>query len=89
MEELFASGRIVELILLLMLGEAIALSAYYYLTGKGLEPLEVLIALVPGACLLLALRGALTDARWTSIAAWLVAALITHLTDLWLRRRGM
>ncbi len=89
MGELFASGRIVDLILLLMLGEAIALSAYNYLTGKELKPLDVLIALIPGACLLLALRGALTDAHWTSIAAWLVAALITHLTDLWLRRRGM
>lgn len=89
MDELFGSGRIVDLILLLMLGEAIALSAYNYLTGKELKPLDVLVALIPGACLLLALRGALTDGDWTSIALWLVAALITHLADLWRRQRGI
>jgi hypothetical protein len=88
MGELFANGRIVDLILLLMLGEAVALGAHHSLTKKGLKPVDVLIALIPGACLLLALRGALTDAHWISIALWLAAAFITHLADLWQRLRG-
>jgi hypothetical protein len=89
MTELFAGGRIVDLILLLMIGEAIALAAYRYITGKGLELIDILVVLIPGACLLLALRGALTDAHWTSIAIWLGAALITHLADLWRRQRDI
>jgi hypothetical protein len=89
MDELFANGRIVDLILLFMVGEAIALCAYHYVTGKGLEPLDVLIALIPGACLLLALRGALTDVHWNSIALWLGAALVAHLVDLWRRQCGI
>jgi hypothetical protein len=86
MGELFASGRIVDLILLVVLFEAAALSLYHRTTGRGLGTVDVVTALLPGVCLLLALRATLTHAPWTSVAAWLAAALATHLTDLWRRR---
>src|SRR5262249_22390036 len=78
MRELFATGHVSDLILRVMLGEAIFLGVYHRRTGRGMAPLVLMMALVPGACLLLALRNALTAAPWTSIALWLVAALVTH-----------
>jgi hypothetical protein len=86
MGELFANGRIVDLILVLVLVEAIALSVYRRMTGRGLETFDLIVSLLPGVCLLLALRAALTHAPWTSIAIWLAVALGTHLADLWRRQ---
>jgi hypothetical protein len=56
------------------------------MTGRGLPPAAALAMLLPGACLLLALRAALTGAASTVILAWLAAALVTHLADLWVRQ---
>jgi hypothetical protein len=42
----------------------------------------VLANLAAGACLLLALRAALTGASWPPVAAWLLAALLANLVDL-------
>jgi hypothetical protein len=87
MRGLFANGRIVDLILLLVFVEAVALLIYHRVTGRGLGTIDVVMVLLPGACLLLALRAALTHAAWTSVATWLVAALATHLADVWRRHR--
>jgi hypothetical protein len=86
MGELFASGRIVDLILVLILVETGALAIYHRITGRGLRAVDVVFALIPGVCLLLALRAALTHAPWPSIAIWLAVALATHLADLWRRQ---
>jgi hypothetical protein len=87
MGELFPSGRIVDLIVVLVLVEAVVLSLYHRMTRRGLGTIDVVMALLPGGCLLLALRAALTHAPWTSVATWLAAALATHLADLWRRHR--
>jgi O-antigen/teichoic acid export membrane protein len=50
---------------------------------------DLLANAAAGACLLLALRAALTGAGWAWVAAALCAALIAHLFDLvrrWPRR---
>ena len=47
----------------------------------------VVIGLLPGACLLLALRAALTGQGWTWIALWLSLSLPAHLFDLARRLR--
>jgi hypothetical protein len=78
---LFGSGRIVDLILALLLAEAIALYAYHRATGGGIAPLDVLVNNLAGAGLLLALRAALTGAAWTGIAPWLLLALVAHIGD--------
>jgi hypothetical protein len=86
--ELFATGRIVDLVLALMVLEGIVLVAYHRTTGRGLAPVGLLANLLAGVCLLLALRAALIGASWRWIALALAAALLAHLADLWRRWRS-
>ena len=81
MSELFADGRIVDLILVLMVAEGLAIAVWHRRTGQGMGPADLLVSLAAGAFLLLALRAALTGAGWATIAMWLVGALIAHLAD--------
>jgi hypothetical protein len=80
--QLFANGHVVDLIVGLMVAEALALTIYQRRTGRGIAPLDLLGNLLAGLCLLLALRAALAGAAWGWIAAWLSVALIAHLLDL-------
>ncbi|MBS0560826.1 MAG: hypothetical protein JSR21_12295 [Proteobacteria bacterium] len=82
MSDLFASGRIVDAILVLMLLEAAGLAVWRWRTGGGLSLRAVTAALGAGAALLLALRAALTGASWPVVAFWLAAALLAHAADL-------
>jgi hypothetical protein len=86
----FADGTLLALIALLVLCEAILLIWLWRSRGVGIAPRELLGNLVSGACLMLAVRAALLDAPWRQVAAWLLASLLAHLTDLALRwrRRG-
>lgn len=80
--ELFASGRIVDLILLFIGLELALLTLLHRWRGMGVPPMELLGHLASGAALLLALRSALVGAAWIWTAAWLAAALVAHLIDL-------
>jgi hypothetical protein len=86
--DLFASGRIVDLILALMAAEAVVLAVHYRRTGRGVALPDLAVNLAAGAGLLLALRAALTGAGWTWTAGWLALALAAHLADLARRWRG-
>jgi len=79
---LFTSGRIAELIILLVIVEAAALLAYRRRTGRGLPPAVLLPHLLAGVCLLLALRAGLAGMHWGWLALALLAALAAHLLDL-------
>jgi hypothetical protein len=81
MAELFASGRVVDGILLLMLIELIALTWWGRISGRGTSMIELGASLGAGAALLLALRCALLGEPWQRIAPWLIAALVAHLID--------
>ena len=81
MASLFASGRIVDLILGFMLLEWIVLARRRSRAGRGLGPLEVGVSLLAGAALLLALRSALRGADWRQIACLLLLALAAHAWD--------
>lgn len=87
MSELFESGRIVDLILLLMALEALLICALAYGLRLRLPVAGLCLNLAAGACLLLALRAVLLDSGWWLAGAWLSAALFAHLGDLWLRLR--
>lgn len=87
MRDLFASGRVIDLILFLVVLEFGAFALHRALTGRGLTIAAIAAALAPGAALMLALRAALTSSDWQVIAAWLCAALMLHLLDLWRRVR--
>ena len=82
----FASGRIVDGILLLVAAEALILA---WLSRRGGPPLPSLLTnLASGAALMLALRAALVGAGWIVIAGWMLAGLVAHLADLGLRVRA-
>lgn len=82
MSSLFASGRIADLILALVVIEAIALIVYWRRRGRGVPPLDLIVNLASGACLMLALRSALMHQSWQWTAAWLAAAGVAHLADI-------
>ena len=78
----FASGHIVDLILMLTLVEAAVLVLHHHSTGRGVAPGEFLGNLLSGVFLLLALRAGLVGAWWGWISICLLAALAAHLNDL-------
>ena len=78
----FASGRIVDAILVLVALEAAFLFVLRLRTGRGPAPLPMLCNLASGAALMLALRAALVGAGWPVVAACMLAALAAHLGDL-------
>lgn len=87
LQELFATGRIADLILLLVALEAAALLLLHNLTGRGVPARQLLSNLAAGATLVLALRSVLLDQPWSTTAMWLLAALIAHAADLLARWR--
>jgi hypothetical protein len=78
----FARGHAADLALLALAVEFIVLTR---LRGRA-RLLDRALALLPGACLLLALRAALTGAPWPWVAAFLAASFPFHLADLTRRR---
>ncbi len=82
------NGTAIDWILGVLVLEGVLLVAYRRVTQQGLGIGPVLSLLLPGACLLLALRCALTGAAPVWIAAWLLAAFFTHLADIALRWRA-
>ena len=82
MAGMFASGRIVDAVIALMLLEALLLAWLHRRHRRGPAPSVLLPNFAAGLFLLLALRGALVEAEWTWIAASLGAALVAHLADL-------
>jgi hypothetical protein len=86
--ELFASGRIVDWIVLLLVLECAAVFAAQRLLKRSLGWLAISVGLCAGLALLLALRESLLGARWQAVAAWLAAAFVAHLFDLRIRLKG-
>ncbi|WP_036302544.1 hypothetical protein [Methylobacterium sp. 77] len=87
MATLFASGRIIDLILCLVALEAAALVVWRLRRGGRLVLPPLLCNLGSGAALMLAIRAALTGADWITIAACLALSLMAHLAELRLRLR--
>ncbi len=85
MAEAFATGRVVDAILALMLIELIVLIIVRKKTRRGLPTGMLIVSLAAGAALLLALRAALAGYPWHSVALWLIVALAAHVLDLKLR----
>lgn len=82
MSEFFTTGRAIDLVLAFVLLEAGLLYFLHRRSGRGLAPPALLRLLVPGVCLLLALRAALTAEPWSVVAVWLLLSLAAHLVDL-------
>jgi hypothetical protein len=84
MEQFFASGHAVDLVLAVLAVEAVML------VRRGWSALDALAMLLPAALILLGLRAALTGAPWIWVAMPLALSLPVHLLDLTRRsaRRG-
>ncbi|GBU17632.1 MULTISPECIES: hypothetical protein [Methylobacterium] len=85
MEALFASGRIVDAILLLVAIEALILIPWRRGAGAALS---LLCNLASGVALMLALRAALTGSHWTTVAGCLALAGLAHAGEMALRLGG-
>ena len=83
--DLFASGRIIDGIIVLMVLETVALLALRTITNNGVSPRALLPFMAAGICLMLALRTALVDGSWMVIAGMLMLAFVFHILDIALR----
>lgn len=88
MQEFVASGRAIDLVLLVLAVELLLLLASKRVADAGIRRLDVLGQLLAGACLLVALRCALSgaDYRWTLV--FVTASLPAHMFDLARRLRA-
>ena len=88
MAELFSSGHLIDLILIVVVVEAAALMIFWKNGRRGVAPADLLPNLCAGAFLLLALRVTLGGAGWVPASACLTAAGLAHLVDVTRRWRG-
>ena len=87
MADLFANGRLIDLILVVVALEAAALLLYWSRARRGIAPLDMLPNLCAGAFLLLALRATLAGGGWMMASLCLSAAGLAHLIDVYRRWR--
>ena len=87
MADLFASGHLVDFILVVVVLEAAGLLWYWARARRGIAPLDLLPNLCAGAFLLLALRATLAGSGWMLACFFLAAAGLAHLTDVYRRWR--
>jgi hypothetical protein len=86
MDGMFASGRIIDLILFGVLAEAVLLFALCRRMSR-FAPFAA--TLLSGAALMLALRAALIASPWPVVAGWMLLGLVAHAGDLLLRRKAL
>jgi hypothetical protein len=86
-QTLFSSGLAIDLVLIVVALEFIALAAFKRLRGS-MGLLDVASLILPGVMLMLAIRTALTGAPYTMTAVFLTAAFAFHLWDVARRRRA-
>ena len=86
MDDFFSSGRIVDLLLVIVAVEALLVALFRRRLARIFNLSGFFINLASGVCLMLALRGALVGAGWMAIAPFLLLSLGAHVADLWRRR---
>lgn len=81
MPDLFASGAFVDLVLIFLVIETIAIVVWWRWKRRGIAPADFLPGMCSGALMLLALRAVLADAGWALPTICLLAAGVAHLID--------
>ncbi len=76
------SAHLVDLVLVIVAAESVALTLYWQKTHRGIAPAALLPNLLAGALLLLALRLALSNYAWPWYTACLAAAGLANVADL-------
>ena len=88
LEQLYQGSLVVDIAIGFITLETLLLWAFHKISGRGLALAECLLTIVSGACLMLALRCALTPDGWPGMALFLIAAGIAHGADLRARWRN-
>ena len=89
LSELILSGRIIDIVLVVLFLELVVVSVLYRARGNGIPPYPLMVNIGAGGSLALAIKASLTGAGWQWIAFWLVASLIFHVLDVGARwQRG-
>jgi hypothetical protein len=87
MQELWSSGRWVDLALAITLAEVLLIALWVQITGRHAWFRAYLLNLGSGLCLMFALRTSLGDSGWQAPALWLALSGALHGADLWVRWR--
>ena len=82
LEQLYQGTLVVDIAIGFITLEAGLLWAWRKVRGRGLGLADCLLTIVSGACLMLALRCALTPGAWPGMAFFLLAAGLAHGADL-------
>ena len=85
MEDFVQSGRLTNVILVIMAVELAVFSFFLWRRNQGLGLLSFVASMLSGASLVLALRAALTDAGWFYVALYISASLLAHLAEIAIR----
>jgi len=81
------SGHVADLVVAVIVLEGVGLIWLHRRVGRPGWPWRMVLALIPGAALVMALGAALRGADWMWVGAWLLVSLGVHLTDMWVRWR--
>lgn len=82
MQAFFDSGHAVDLVLAVLLAEAI------WLRTRGMMFADIIPMLLPAVLMMIALRSALTGMAWPFISAPLALAFPVHIYDIYRRRNA-
>jgi len=85
--QVISSGQIVDIMVLFVAIEVLALIIYWRRTGRGIPTVPLLANVGAGGSLMLALGATLKGYAASVIALCLIFSLVFHLTDLALRWR--
>jgi multisubunit Na+/H+ antiporter MnhE subunit len=78
----FSSGHAADLVLFFIAIEGVWLIVRQRQSGRGLNTQQIILGLLPGFCLVLALRVALVGGWWGWIGVALIVSLVAHLLDM-------
>jgi hypothetical protein len=88
LEQVYQGPLVVDIAIGFITLETLLLWVFHQWTGRGLALADCLLTILSGACLMLALRCALTPDGWPGMAFFLIAAGIAHGADLRIRWRN-
>jgi hypothetical protein len=85
MDSLISSGRILDVILVVIAVEMLVVGFYMWRKGQGLALISFAASGLSGGSLVLAFRALMKESGWPFVAIYLGAALLAHVADIALR----
>ena len=85
MREIFSGTLLIDIVIAVTVIEWVLLSWWHRRTGHGIPMSELRATLLAGLYLMMALRASMVSAPWYVVALLLLAAGLSHASDLWRR----